>query len=91
MPPSEFGYLEMYKFSPRTSHGGRSQMDTMNATGSKFSTYNNSTMIEKPKGGIKSRNDTRAKMVNTMQASPRPVSMAENVATRKPLEKLADN
>ena len=24
MPPSDFGYLEMYKFSPRTSHGGRS-------------------------------------------------------------------
>jgi hypothetical protein len=62
-------------------------MDTMNATGglgSKFSTYNNS-MIEKPKA-VKSRNDTRSKMVNTMQASPRPVSMAENVAKRKPLE-----
>ena len=62
-------------------------MDTMNATGSKFSTYNNSTMIEKPKAG-KSRNDTRSKMVNTMQVSPRPVSMAENVAKRKPLEKM---
>ena len=71
-------------------------MDTMNATGglgSKFSTYNNSTMnpggIEKPgKVGLKSRNDTRAKMINTMNASPRPVSMAENVAKRKPLESI---
>ena len=73
-------------------------MDTMNATGglgSKFSTYNNSTMmpggIEKPgqgKVGLKSRNDTRAKMINTMNASPRPVSMAENVAKRKPLEAI---
>ena len=60
-------------------------MDNMNATGSKFSTYNNST-IEKTKPGNKSRNDTRVKMVNTLQASPRPVSMAENVAKRKPLE-----
>jgi hypothetical protein len=59
-------------------------MDKMNATGSKFSTYNNS-MIEKPLV-TKSRNDTRSKMVNTMQASPRPVSMADNVAKRKPLE-----
>ena len=59
-------------------------MDTMNQTGgnSRFSTYNNST-IEKPgKEKVKSRNDTRSKMVNTMQASPRPVSMADNVAKR---------
>jgi len=37
MPPSDFGYLELYKYSPRTSHGQRSMMEgSIYKTESKF-------------------------------------------------------
>jgi hypothetical protein len=61
-------------------------MDTMNNTGSKFSTYKDTSNIEKAPFKQKSRNETRVKMVNTMRVSPRPVSMAENAKKRTPLE-----
>lgn len=62
-------------------------MDTMMNTGSKFSTYKDTSMIEKGAPlKQKSRNETRVKMVNTMHVSPRPVSMAENAKKRTPLE-----
>ena len=61
-------------------------MDTMMNTGSKFSTYKDTSMIEKAPLKQKSRNETRVKMVNTMNVSPRPVSMAENAKKRTPLE-----
>lgn len=62
MPPSDFGYLELYKFSPRTSQGMRSVMDqsAMYRTEQKFNNVRgvsqNSTRANTT---IKTRNNGR--------------------------------
>jgi hypothetical protein len=53
MPPSDFGYLEIYKFSSRTSQGHRSTISTANNTHREK--FNQVRML-------RSQNSTRVKM-----------------------------
>lgn len=75
MPPSDFGYLELYKYSPRTSQGARSAMDnSMYKTDSKFHTI---------RGGI-SQNSTRANTFFKSRNAARTSSMMDNYPSSTP-------
>ena len=81
MPPSDFGYLELYKYSPRTSHGQRSQMDTMCNTISKFSTGRGQSQMSTRQGTTqKSRNAAQGEYnVNSIISNG---AMSENITPR---------
>jgi len=70
MPPSDFGYLALYKHSPRTSQGQRSTYgDTAN---SKFSTYKGGSQTSTRNGTTRngtSRNIRAFKLTGTIPVS----------------------